>query len=256
MSAADPDPDESTDPQAGLPDDPQVGPVADPSSVERIRERTAAVRRRIRELTDRDVRVVCVTKGHPLPVVAAVIAAGFDDLGENYAQELRDKASLLAATAAPVDRGDDPVPVPRWHFLGRLQSNKVRMVADVVTFWHSVDRVSLADHIARRAPGAQVLVQVDLAGLAGRGGCDPAEVPELVAACAERGLVVRGLMGVAPPGEPGDARPGFRLLDSMAADLGLPERSMGMSGDYEVAVEEGATIVRIGRLLLGPREPR
>jgi uncharacterized pyridoxal phosphate-containing UPF0001 family protein len=129
-------------------------------------------------------------------------------------------------------------------------------VADVVDLWHTVDRASLAEEVARRSPGARVLVQLDLAGIAGRGGCDPVDAPALVDRCRDLGLVVEGLMGVGPPGEPEDARPGFRLLDRTASELGLAERSMGMSADLDVAVECGATIVRVGAALVGPRPPR
>lgn len=218
----------------------------DPDLVAAISERAAAVRRRISEHTDRDVRIVCVTKAHPPEVAAAAVAAGFSDLGENYAQELRSKVEALA----------DVEPAPRWHFVGRLQSNKVRLIADHVALWHTIDRRSVVDAVARRAPGARVLVQLDLAGLPGRGGCDSAEAPALVDAARDAGLDVVGLMGVGVPGPPELSRPGFRALCRLADELQLPERSIGMSGDLEVAVEEGATIVRVGSDLVGPRPPR
>jgi pyridoxal phosphate enzyme (YggS family) len=218
-------------------------PVPDPALVELVAARAQALRVRIGELTDRQVRLVAVTKGHPVEVAAAALAAGCVDLGESYAQELVPKAAGLAGA---------PVP-PRWHFIGRLQSNKVRQLVGIVQLWHTVDRASLAVELAKRQPGAEVLVQLDLAGIAGRGGCDPAVAPELVRRCTELGLEVRGLMGVGTPGTPEDARPGFRLLNAMADDLGLAERSMGMSGDLEVAIEEGSTIVRVGTALVGGR---
>ncbi len=215
----------------------------DAAMVELVAERADRLRARIRELTDRPVTLVAVTKGHPPEIAAAALAAGCVDLGESYAQELVPKAAALA----------DGDVAPRWHFIGRLQSNKVRALAGIVTLWHTIDRDSLAVEVARRSPGASVLVQLDLAGLPGRGGCDPAEVPALVGRCRELGLDVRGLMGVGAPGTPEDARPGFRLLDDLAGELGLDERSMGMSGDLEVAVEQGATLVRVGTALVGPR---
>lgn len=224
-----------------------TGPVlADPQLVEQIAGRAAALRARWRELTDRDVRLVCVTKAHGPEVAAAALAAGLEDLGENYAQELAAKAALFSL--------HPPAGVaPRWHFIGQLQRNKVRLVAPHAFWWHTVDRASLVDEVARRAEGASVLVQLDLAGTEGRGGCDPADAPALVARARAAGLDVVGLMGVAPPGTPEEARPGFRLLVEMADDLGLPERSIGMSGDADVAVEEGATVVRVGSALVGPR---
>jgi PLP dependent protein len=219
-------------------------PVPDPGLVDTIAARGESVRRRITERTDRPVTVVCVTKAHPPEVAAAAHLAGFADLGENYAQELRDKAAALA----------DLPPPTRWHFIGQLQTNKVRLITGVVDLWHTVDRTSLAVELAKRAPGARVLVQLDLAGIPGRGGCDPTEAPDLVQRCRDLGLAVEGLMGVGPPGPPEEARPGFRRLDRLATDLGLEVRSMGMSGDLDVAVEEGATMVRIGSALVGPRE--
>lgn len=222
--------------------------VPDPELIETIAGRAAALRERITTLTDRSVRLVCVTKGHPVEVAAAALAAGCSDLGESYAQELVPKATALADATAAHD-----VRTPTWHFIGRLQTNKVRSLVGIVHVWHTVDRESLAVELAKRAPGAQVLVQLDLAGLAGRGGCPPGDAPGLVQRCEMLGLEVRGLMGVGVPGAPEDARPGFRLLSSMADDLGLVERSMGMSADLEVAVEEGATIVRVGTTLVGAR---
>ncbi|MFN7148214.1 MAG: YggS family pyridoxal phosphate enzyme [Microthrixaceae bacterium] len=219
--------------------------------IDTIAERAESIRARIVELTDRPVRLVGVTKGHPAEVAAAVFAAGCDDLGESYAQELVPKARTLSdAAAAGTLRSDTS---PRWHFIGRLQTNKVRSLVEVVDLWESVDRASLAREIAKRAPGAAVLVQLDLAGLPGRGGCDPADAPALVEHCRELGLDVRGLMGVGAPGGAEAARPGFRLLSAMADELGLAERSMGMSADLQVAVEEGSTSVRVGTALVGPR---
>lgn len=224
-------------------------PAPDPVLVERIAANAAGIRARIAELTDRRVTLIAVTKGHPPEIAAAALAAGCADLGESYAQELVPKAALLGA-----DRGGvADQPGPRWHFIGRLQSNKVRSLSGIVELWHTIDRGSLASEVARRAPGAAVLVQVDLAGLPGRGGCPPDDTAELVRRCTELGLEVRGLMGVGPPGDPDDARPGFRRLCGLADELGLEERSIGMSADLAVAVEEGSTMVRVGTALVGPR---
>ena len=225
------------------PEDTPLTVRVDPALVEQIRARAAVIRDRVSGCTDRDVRIVCVTKGHPVEVAAAAFAAGFDELGENYAQELQAKAALLDGTEVH----------PSWHFIGRLQSNKVRALAPTVALWQTVDRVSIATEIAKRAPGARVLVQLDLAGIEGRGGVPPSDAPALVSSCVERGLVVEGLMGVGVPGPPELSRPGFRLLNSLAEELGLRERSMGMSGDLEVAVAEGATMIRVGSALVGPR---
>jgi pyridoxal phosphate enzyme (YggS family) len=207
-----------------------------------IRERVAAAAREAGRDPDA-VLIVGASKTVDLGRIRAALAAGLRDLGENRAQELVAKAPELA--------GSDPA--PRWHFLGQLQRNKVRAVAPYVGLWQSVDRAELGREIARRAPGARVLIEVNIAAEPQKGGCDPVAVPRLRDELAEGGLDVRGLMAVPPAA--GDPRPWFAALRGLGADLGLPELSMGMSGDYEAAVSEGATIVRIGRALFGDRPP-
>ena len=192
------------------------------------------------------MKIVAVTKGFGPDAVAAAVEAGLAEVGENYAQELLAKAKDLEAQP-------DAAVEPQWHFIGRLQRNKIRKIAGLVRLWQTVDRPELAMEIARRAPGARVLVQVDIAGVKGRGGCPPEETEGLVQGCRGAGLKVAGLMAVGASGPPEQARPGFRLLASQAEDLGLGELSMGMSADIEVAVEEGATMVRVGTALFGPR---
>ena len=214
-----------------------------------VGDRLAAVRARIEAAGGADdLVVVAVTKGFGLDAVAAAVGAGLYDVGENYAQELRDKAEGLEVPPGGV--------TPRFHFIGRLQRNKVRQIAELVGLWQSVDRVELAHEIAARAPGSAVLVQLNLSGEPQKGGCDPQGAPALVGACREGGLDVLGLMGVGPTGPPEAARPGFRRLVALADELDLPVRSIGMSADLEVAVEEGSTMVRIGTDLFGARPPR
>lgn len=212
-----------------------------------IAERAVGVRARIEAVATGPVRIVAVTKGHPFEVALAARRAGFTDLGENYAQELRAKAAAVADRT--VEGGSDV----RWHFVGRLQANKVRTIAGVVSLWESLDRPSVIDEVAKRSPGAEVMVQVDLAGQEGRGGCVRSDTPALVERARTAGLNVVGLMGVGPPGDAEDSRESFRWLHGEAGRLGLAEVSMGMSGDLEVAVAEGATIVRVGSALVGPR---
>jgi uncharacterized pyridoxal phosphate-containing UPF0001 family protein len=213
-----------------------------------VADRVAAVRERIARAGGDPgrVRVVAVTKGFGLDAVRAALAAGVDDVGENYAVELLAKAE---ATAAWPQR-------PRWHFLGAVQRNKVRKLAGFVELWQSVARVEEGLEIGRRAPGAAVLVEVDFVGTGGRNGCAPEQAGPLVAALRQAGLDVRGLMTVGPPGSPDATRRAFRGLARLGGDLGLAELSMGMSGDLEIAVEEGATMVRVGQALFGPRSPK
>ncbi len=214
-----------------------------------VAERLAALRGRIeRAGAGRPVGIVAVTKGFGAEAVRVALDLGLTMVGENYAQELLAKHTALES--------DPPAVAPRWHFLGRLQRNKVRQLAPLVAVWQSVDRAELADEIAKRAPGATVLVQANLSGEAHKGGAALADVPALVAHARGAGLDVEGLMGVGPAGGPERARTGFRALVALADELGLPERSIGMSADLEVAVEEGATLVRVGTGLFGPRPPR
>jgi len=190
------------------------------------------------------VRIVAVTKGFGIEAVSAALAAGLTDIGENYADELVSKAEELAQAGHPP---------PVWHFLGSVQRNKVARLAPLVAWWQTVSRVAEGRAIAKRHPGATVLVQVDVTGLSGRGGCPPAEVPGLVGALRVEDLSVAGLMAVGPPGPAEGSRPGFTLVSSLAESLGLPVRSMGMSDDLEVALAEGSTMVRVGRALFGDR---
>ncbi len=139
-----------------------------------------------------------------------------------------------------------------WHFLGTVQRNKVAQLAPVVGLWQSVAREPEGARIARFAPGAAVLVQVDTTGRTGRNGCPPGETGLLVARLRAVGLDVRGLMTVAAPGEAA-AREAFATVARLADELGLEERSMGMSDDLEAAVAAGSTMVRVGRALFGDR---
>ncbi len=209
-----------------------------------VAERVAGLRRRIAAAAPDPARVaiVAVTKGFGPEAVRAALAAGISDIGENYASELLDKASALAPDEQPV-----------WHFLGAVQRNKVARLAPVVSCWQSVSRPEEGMAIARRCPGAAVLVQVDIAGQPGRLGQAPDGVPELVAVLRGDGLAVCGLMAVGLPGPPEGSRAGFRRLVQLAEELDLPVRSLGMSDDLEVALAEGSTMVRVGRALFGDR---
>jgi len=214
--------------------------TVDPGQVRRNLE---VVRDRIaRAGADPDrVRVLAVTKGFGPDAVRAALDAGLGAVGENYAQELLDKASALATVS------------PKWHFIGRLQSNKVRLLAEQVSCWQSVDRGSLVDEIARRAPGARILVQVGATGEAHKGGADPVEVRALVARATDAGLDVAGVMAVGVFGDEDATRRAFHEVVALADDLALAERSIGMTDDLELAVRAGSTMVRIGTGLFGAR---
>lgn len=212
-----------------------------------IADRFAAVRARIDAAGGSGVTLVAVTKGFGVDAVRAALANGVADIGENYAQELLGKAPSLPP---------DETARVRWHFLGRVQRNKVRALAPLVHLWQSVDRLEVGEEIARRAPGAAVLVQVNLSGEPQKGGCSWSDLPALVAALRARDLDVRGLMGVGAQDDPDATRTAFRRLVATADEMGLPERSIGMTDDLEVAIEEGSTMVRVGRDLFGERPAR
>ncbi|MGD9996662.1 MAG: YggS family pyridoxal phosphate enzyme [Ilumatobacteraceae bacterium] len=217
------------------------------SSLPLVAERLAIVRERIRAAGGTDVQVVAVTKTFGVDAVLAAAAAGSDGIGENYAQELIAKLTALD----DADRRS----IPPVHFIGQLQTNKVRSIAPYVDVYETVDRESLAAEVAKRVPGATVLVQVRPDGEPhGKGGCALDEAPRLVERCRELGLHPVGMMTVGPTeGGPEAARAGFRAVRTLVDRLGLAVCSMGMTADLEVAVQEGSTQVRVGSALFGPR---
>lgn len=217
-----------------------------------LASRLATVRSRVEAAGgDPDkVTLLAVTKGFGAGVVRAALDAGLRDIGESYVQELVAKAADLEEMLA------DDEAQPRWHFVGRLQRNKVRKAAPHVAVWHSVDRLSLGAEIARCSPGASVYAQVNTTDEPQKGGCEPASLPGLVDGLRDLGLDVLGLMTIGPQGPPEAARPAFRLLRELAEREGVAGLSMGMTGDLEVAVAEGATVVRVGSGLFGPRPVR
>ena len=200
------------------------------------------------------VTLLAVSKSMPVEDLAHAMAAGQRDFGENYAQELRDKRAEMAG-----------IP-PRWHFIGPLQSNKVKYVAGLVSLIHSLDSAALLAEVNQRVPEGQVqdcLVQVNVAAEPQKRGARPDELPDLLDAFAELPrLRCKGLMVIPPLSEdPEGARPHFvalrKLRDREAARtrprVDLHELSMGMSHDLEAAVSEGATIVRVGTAIFGER---
>ena len=210
-----------------------------------VRERIAAAATRAGRAPE-DVKLVAVSKTAGPGALRAAYDAGQRDFGENRASRLVEMAGLLPGDV-------------RWHFLGRLQGNKVGRVRPVIHLLHSLDRAELAGYWMK-GPGfpPPVLIQVNVAAEAAKGGVPPGEAESLVEAAAGLGLEVRGLMTIPPlPGGPEDSRPHFRELAALGARLarrwpGLIELSMGMTEDFEVAVEEGATLLRVGRAIFGP----
>ena len=206
-----------------------------------VAERVQVIRSDITSLTSSSVSIVAVTKTFGHDALHAAFVAHCDGVGENYAQELLGKVAQ-----APIE-----LPV---HFIGAIQSNKVRQLAPVVAMWQGVERLSVITEIAKRAPGAKILLQVNSTGEESKSGARPSEVESLLLSAIEAGLDVRGLMTIGPTsGDVGAARKAFSSLRSLADSLALVECSMGMSDDYRLAVECGSTMVRIGSRLFGSR---
>ncbi len=236
------------------------------SDISTIQRRYGAVCERVRAAAERAGRdptsaaVIAVTKRHPATVIEAGHAAGIRQVGENYAQELVAKLDEVPSAAAL-----------RWHFIGRLQRNKVKYIVGRVALIHTVDSPALAREIAKRAarradsgelPGGsqRVLVAVNIAGEAQKSGVRPDELDAVLAEIGELDHIdCIGLMTMPPwPENPEDNRHHFRRLRQLRETLqtptrSLPELSMGTTGDFEVAVEEGATLVRVGTAIFGPR---
>jgi len=194
------------------------------------------------------VLLIAVSKTMDAERVRLAVEAGVAALGENRVQEAKEKIELLG----------HPVP---WHLIGSLQSNKARDAARLFDWIHSVDRLELAQELSRRVSGERalnVLLQVNLGDEPQKGGVAPAECKRLSEAVATLpGLRVRGLMAIPPVAETAEAtRPHFRRLRDLRDELGLEHCSMGMSADFEVAIEEGATMVRVGTAIFGHRAPR
>lgn len=220
---------------------------------ERVLERVAEAARRAGRRPE-DVTLVAVSKTWPADVLKDAAGAGVEVFGENRAQELKEKFAVLG------DR-------VRWHFVGPLQSNKVRHVVGVAELVHSVDRYGLAEAIARRAHSLgivqDVLIEVNTGGEATKHGVEPAGALRLAEEVAAlEGIAVRGLMTIPPrTDDPDGSRPYFRDLAALRNLVtgvvpGAAGLSMGMSGDFEQAIEEGATIVRVGEAIFGPRATR
>jgi pyridoxal phosphate enzyme (YggS family) len=196
-----------------------------------------------------DVLVIAVSKTVEVERIRLAVTAGVRALGENRVQEAKEKVTALGW------------PVP-WHLIGSLQSNKARDAVQLFDWIHSVDREELARELDRRAHQherrVQVLVQVNVGEEPQKGGVPPAELASLLEtlkACSN--LEVRGLMCIPPAADTAEAsRPWFKRLRDLRDAAGLEHCSMGMSGDFEVAIEEGATMVRVGTAIFGPRAPR
>ncbi len=228
-----------------------------------VAERIAEVREKVERACERagreieDVTVMAATKGRSVPEIVEAVEAGISDVGENYVQELLDKKGELD------EAGYSDI---CWHAIGHLQRNKVRYVVPLCSWIHSVDSVRLAQEIDKRAARINkvqaVLLEINILGEESKFGMAPEQAAQLAGQIMElEHLQLRGLMTMPPyTDNPEESRPLFKILRDLAeqlVSLGLPreamsELSMGMSGDYQVAIEEGATTIRLGTALFGP----
>ncbi|MGH7920033.1 MAG: YggS family pyridoxal phosphate-dependent enzyme [Candidatus Dormibacteraceae bacterium] len=215
-----------------------------PASVDQVAERLAAVRERIaaQGVDPSALEIVAVTKFHDAATCRAAVAAGLTTLGENRVQEALGKMDL--------------VPGATWHLIGHLQTNKARQ-AGRFALVQSLDSARLADALAARAPEVPVLLEVNVSGDQEKSGVEVEEAVAVAEHAAGR-LQLRGLMGMGP--REGDPRPAFRRLRELRERVEdrlsrrLPVLSMGMSGDFEIAVQEGSTMLRLGTVLFGSRD--
>lgn len=225
-------------------------PVEVARNLQAVRDRIARAAGRVGR-DPGEITLVAVTKTVPVERIEEVIAAGATHIGENYVQEAREKHNRIH------------VPLT-WHLIGHLQTNKAGQAAAIFDVVHTIDSLQLAQHLSRRAEQAgrtlEALVEVNISGEESKFGVRPEEARPLVEAMADLpALSAAGLMGMAPfSADPEQARPYFRRLRALWETLPDDCRrhlSMGMSGDFEVAVEEGATLVRVGTAIFGARTP-
>ena len=216
-----------------------------------IRANYEAVRQRVRSACDRagrkveEVTLVVVSKTFPADAVTAAIAAGARDIGENKVQEARDKKPSTQGTA-------------RWHLIGHLQSNKAKDAVRIFDVIQTIDSMSLAEKVAKAASAAgkrqEILLEVNIGRETQKAGADPSEVEKLARDVSRiDSLSLVGLMTIPPVGDETSARKYFSEMRTMRNALRLRELSMGMTDDFEIAIEEGATIIRVGRAIFGSR---
>lgn len=217
------------------------------ANLERVRERIAGAAERSGRRPG-DVLLVGISKTVDVERIREAVAAGVPALGENRVQEAKAKVTALGR------------PVP-WHLVGHLQTNKVKDALELFDVIQSLDRLALAEELDRRARASgrvvEAFLEVNVGGEPQKSGFAPAALGDALDAIARLGAIrVRGLMTIPPAGTPEEARGWFRALGKLGERHGLAELSMGMSADFEVAIEEGATLVRVGTAIFGPRPLR
>ena len=221
--------------------------LGNPINNQLVADRVGGIREMVSSRSSNQVTIVAVTKGFGVDAIKAAAKAGIYDIGENYAQEMMKKRDLLE----DLDEGKNC----RWHFIGNLQRNKVRKISSSVFMWQTTDSFALGEEIAKRRISPKLLLQVNMTGAETQGGIPPSQVPSLVEKFEESGINIEGLMTIGASRDRDATLVCFQELKKLANMLGLAECSMGMSDDYDLALEAGATILRLGRAIFGNRDP-
>ena len=209
---------------------------------EEIKERLEEINEIIDAKAQNPVTLIGVTKGFTHEEVNIASELGIKNFGENYAQELLTKNPLVD-------------PEISWHYIGQLQSNKIRKISHLVDVWHSVTSLKLAREIHKRDDQAQILLQVSLMGPSNSKGFEVEQLPQLISELRDMNIDISGLMTMGVPGDMVATRVVFKELRKLADTFELPECSMGMSDDFEIALESGASMIRVGSAIFGNRRP-
>ena len=211
---------------------------------EEIKEKIHQVSDYVEKRSMGRTKIIAVTKSFDKEAIVIAKEAGIQAVGENYAQELIEKHGTL---------GDLEI---EWHMIGAVQRNKIRKLSGILSLWQSVDRIEVLEEIKKRDPAGKVLIQINPLGEIGKGGCSFQEAGSLIEHGLEIGLSVEGVMAVGVQGDLEKTSDIFTKVEALTDEFGLPERSIGMSDDIEVAIDHGSTMLRIRRALFGERTPK
>ena len=211
------------------------------SYIEEVKERAQQLSELVRTKSDGNAILLPVTKGFGAREVQAMLEVGLTKIGESYAQEILEKRKMIT---------DNRI---AWHMIGGVQRNKVRKLSETVDLWHSVDRKELITEISKYQKNSKILIQVSLNDRHKQGGCSPENVPDLIEFASDKGINVEGLMTIGVDQDIDATKNVFAELGKLSEKMGLKEISMGMSNDFEIAIDYGATILRVGRSIFGER---
>ena len=214
------------------------------SHIDEVKEKAQELVEKVKTKSDGKATLLPVTKGFGAREVEAMLEVGLTAIGESYAQEMLEKAKVI---------NDDKI---TWHMIGGIQRNKIKKLYKTVDLWHSVDRKEVIEEISKYQKYSKVLIQVDMNKQSKQGGCPPENVPDLIQLANDKELIVEGLMTIGVDKDLEATKNTFAGLAKLAKSMGLKEISMGMSNDFEIAIDYGATILRVGRSIFGERRKK